>query len=147
MRLHPHPMLEHEMQIIYTGRTEVSEMRRGRLKSRRRDEGLGNQKESAPSWINCTGLQVAVVTVLAISSYLPSLDGEFVFDDSATVVNNPVVNGRTSLKQVFTTDYWGNPIASPQSHKSYRPLTTFSFCAIWPQKVAMAANQHYEFYI
>ncbi|WKX90515.1 hypothetical protein Q1695_009396 [Nippostrongylus brasiliensis] len=102
-------------------------MRRGRLKSRRRDEGLGNQKDSAPSWINCSVLQVALVTVLAISSYLPSLDGEFVFDDSATVVNNPVVNGRTSLKQVFTTDYWGNPIASPQSHKSYRPLTTFSF--------------------
>ncbi|KAK6022123.1 hypothetical protein OSTOST_12192 [Ostertagia ostertagi] len=70
---------------------------------------------------------VVMVMALATGPFLPSLNGDFVFDDAATVLNNPIVNGRGSIKQVFSTDYWGHPIASPQSHKSYRPLTTLTF--------------------
>ncbi|KAJ1371662.1 hypothetical protein KIN20_033649 [Parelaphostrongylus tenuis] len=64
---------------------------------------------------------------MAIVPYFPSIDGEFVFDDSVTVVNNPVVNGKAGIEQMFDADYWGQPIRSPQSHKSYRPLTTLTF--------------------
>lgn len=36
-------------------------------------------------------------------------------------------NPSWSLKEVFTNDYWGRPMNSPSSHKSYRPLTILSF--------------------
>ena len=33
---------------------------------------------------------------------------------------------RTPLVQVFQNDYWGRPMNSPSSHKSYRPITILS---------------------
>ncbi|KAE9412374.1 hypothetical protein Angca_010205, partial [Angiostrongylus cantonensis] len=76
---------------------------------------------------NSTKLQLLIIVLMATIPYFPSIDGDFVFDDSATIVNNPVVNGKASIEQVLYTDYWGQPIRSPQSHKSYRPLTTVTF--------------------
>ena len=32
-----------------------------------------------------------------------------------------------TLKQIFQNDYWGRPMNSPSSHKSWRPLTVMSF--------------------
>ncbi|RCN33972.1 hypothetical protein ANCCAN_20185 [Ancylostoma caninum] len=127
------------------------EMKRPKLKTRRREHAGAESphKDSHHSW-NPNWL-ILVIAALAILPYIPSLDGEFVFDDSATILNNPIVTGKSHLKQnppmkfskeskekldslmqmvkllVFTTDYWGYSIASPQSHKSYRPLTTLTF--------------------
>lgn len=40
------------------------------------------------------------------------------------------VRGETTVRDVFTHDFWGRDIMSPLSHKSYRPLTILSFrCA------------------
>ncbi|CAJ0593700.1 unnamed protein product [Cylicocyclus nassatus] len=113
-------------------------MKRHKAKVRRREtEGnplltintssleLAHESQICPR--NHDWLKLVLIAVLAAVPYIPSLDGEFVFDDSATIINNPVVTGKTPLKQVFTTDYWGYSIASPQSHKSYRPLTTLTF--------------------
>ncbi|VDP53432.1 unnamed protein product [Heligmosomoides polygyrus] len=103
-------------------------MKRGRLKSKRREDGVDTHPKFYGHQRNFSSfLRVVVVSALAVGPFLPSLNGEFVFDDSATILNNPVVNGRGSIKQVFSTDYWGHPIASLNSHKSYRPLTTFTF--------------------
>ena len=33
----------------------------------------------------------------------------------------------TPLGNVFSNDFWGDPISSPESHKSYRPLTVLTF--------------------
>ncbi|EPB68418.1 hypothetical protein ANCCEY_12496 [Ancylostoma ceylanicum] len=102
-------------------------MKRPKLKTRRREHGAAESPHKDrhhpwnPNWL------ILVIAALAILPYIPSLDGEFVFDDSATILNNPIVTGKSHLKQVFTTDYWGYPIASSQSHKSYRPLTTLTF--------------------
>uniref|UniRef100_A0A7I4XW60 dolichyl-phosphate-mannose--protein mannosyltransferase n=1 Tax=Haemonchus contortus TaxID=6289 RepID=A0A7I4XW60_HAECO len=101
------------------------EMKRGRLKPKRREHEV--EKKCPVQLWDSSRLKVVMVVVLAIGPFLPSLNGDFVFDDFATVLNNPVVNGRGSIKQVFSTDYWGQAIASPQSHKSYRPLTTLTF--------------------
>ncbi|KAF1748162.1 hypothetical protein GCK72_024629 [Caenorhabditis remanei] len=70
---------------------------------------------------------VFVIISLSILPYLSCLNGDFVFDDAESIVNNPIVNGEESLSQIFTRDFWGRPIASPHSHKSYRPVTTFTF--------------------
>ncbi|CAJ0593682.1 unnamed protein product [Cylicocyclus nassatus] len=103
-------------------------MKRNKAKLRKRElEGAEPAHKDQNCLRNYDWLKLVIITVLATGPYIPSLDGEFVFDDSATILNNPVVIGKTPLKQVFTTDYWGHPIASPQSHKSYRPLTTLTF--------------------
>jgi protein O-mannosyl-transferase len=58
--------------------------------------------------------------------FLNSLHGELVFDDVHAVERNQDVLGGTSLSQLFLNDFWGEPLASNSSHKSYRPLTTVS---------------------
>jgi protein O-mannosyl-transferase len=51
-----------------------------------------------------------------------------VLDESHIVSNaNPDVAGTSTLKEVFTNDYWGRNMNSPSSHKSWRPLTILSF--------------------
>ena len=80
------------------------------------------------------------VTVIAVAGvlYSNSLDGDFVFDDHVAIIGNRDVVGepprdvRDAWAQVaclFRNDYWGTPLASPASHKSYRPLTVLSFRA------------------
>lgn len=56
-----------------------------------------------------------------------ALHGNYIYDDAGSVKNNIVVNGRVPTKEVFTRDFWGTEMKTPQSHKSYRPVTTLSF--------------------
>lgn len=67
-----------------------------------------------------------MVTTTAVLSYINSLNGDFVHDDIPAIVTNSDVTGN-SLKQLFLDDFWGTPMVDPNSHKSYRPLTTLSF--------------------
>jgi tetratricopeptide (TPR) repeat protein len=43
------------------------------------------------------------------------------------IVRNADVKGETSWAQLWANDFWGQPIASGDSHKSYRPLCVLSF--------------------
>jgi len=54
------------------------------------------------------------------------LDVELVFDDIPALKENPDVHG-APIEALWRNDYWGEPMGSPQSHKSYRPLTVLSF--------------------
>ena len=65
--------------------------------------------------------------VLAVAVYWNSLDGDFVHDDIPAIVTNPDVVGTRSWVQAFKNDFWGSPMASSESHKSYRPLTILLF--------------------
>lgn len=70
-------------------------------------------------------LLVALATFLVFSN---SLFCDFTFDDNSAVVGNTYIRtNETSWWSVFLVDYWGTPIMSEQSHKSYRPLTLLSF--------------------
>ena len=71
--------------------------------------------------------QKTFVVVLSILAYMNSSTGHFVHDDIPAIVNNPDVNGKNPLVQVFSNDFWGEPMASMHSHKSYRPLTILLF--------------------
>ncbi|CAE8584633.1 unnamed protein product, partial [Polarella glacialis] len=53
--------------------------------------------------------------------------GDFVFDDAYAVVQNPDVYSAAPWWSLWSHDFWGFPLASDLSHKSYRPLTTLSF--------------------
>ncbi|XP_048005683.1 protein O-mannosyl-transferase TMTC4-like [Leguminivora glycinivorella] len=68
------------------------------------------------------------VSVLCASSlpFIFTLNGDFVFDDSEAIIKNEAVKSESWLES-FYTDFWGTNITSDLSHKSYRPLTVWSF--------------------
>lgn len=70
--------------------------------------------------------QSLLIVIVAGIPYFLSLNGEFVFDDSEAILKN---NDVTSVSWIdpFYHDFWGVKINSGLSHKSYRPLTIFSF--------------------
>jgi hypothetical protein len=73
-------------------------------------------------------MEYVVVAVAAVGCFLNSLDGQFVHDDLKAIVGNADVRPElTSLSDVIAHDFWGDPIASERSHKSYRPLTVVTF--------------------
>lgn len=69
-----------------------------------------------------------LLTLLCFLCYGSSLDGEFVFDDRPAILENPVVkNQPLDILNLMRSDYWGTPLNSTTSHKSYRPLITLMF--------------------
>ncbi|KAF6265952.1 hypothetical protein COO60DRAFT_771390 [Scenedesmus sp. NREL 46B-D3] len=68
------------------------------------------------------------VGLLAVSVYVNTLIGDFTFDDNfAVITNGDVTNNENPLSGLFKHDFWGQDIASSQSHKSYRPITILAF--------------------
>ncbi|EDO39962.1 predicted protein, partial [Nematostella vectensis] len=67
---------------------------------------------------------VAVVSTLC---FLNSLPGELVFDDHEVIATNLDVRPHSSLTSIFRNDFWGEPLDSNHSHKSYRPATILTF--------------------
>ena len=60
--------------------------------------------------------------------YLNTLNAGLLYDDETGVVRNPcVVDKRSTIYDVFRSDFWGYPLHMAASHKSYRPITTLSF--------------------
>ena len=69
-----------------------------------------------------------LVASLALVCFVNSCWGAFVFDDNEAIVSNKDVDPTaTSTSQVFAHDFWGTNISLETSHKSYRPLTVFTF--------------------
>ena len=74
-------------------------------------------------------LSRALLTAVTVLVYLNSLEGDFVHDDVAAIVNNRDVTGAgdTGWLSMWTNDFWGMAIRDRRSHKSYRPLTILTF--------------------
>lgn len=66
---------------------------------------------------------------LACGVYANSLHGAFVIDDGSAIRTNQDLRPETPLVALLRNDYWGRPLASATSVKSYRPLTVLSFRA------------------
>lgn len=65
----------------------------------------------------------------SILLYLNSIWAGYEYDDAATVQSNRQLSSSFPLFDIFKSDYWGTPMTSISSHKSYRPLTILSFRA------------------
>ena len=65
--------------------------------------------------------------LLSVACYLNSLSGELVHDDIFAVRDNQDLRSSTPIAQLLRDDFWGEPMRSPVSHKSYRPLTVLTF--------------------
>ena len=82
--------------------------------------------------VNNKSYPVAVAThstafLLSLACYLNSLSGELVHDDIFAVRDNQDLRSSTPITQLLRDDFWGEPMSSPTSHKSYRPLTVITF--------------------
>jgi len=66
------------------------------------------------------------------------VSGTWLDDDHMAILGNDAVVKCDSIVDLFDTwssivdnDFWGVPLAHNQSHKSWRPVTTFSFRVGW----------------
>ncbi|KAK5895563.1 hypothetical protein CgunFtcFv8_009246 [Champsocephalus gunnari] len=79
-----------------------------------------------PEVVLAVGRYALLAAVCAVC-YSSSLHGELVHDDVWAIINNPDVRPGSSLKNVFSNDFWGKRMADNTSHKSYRPLCILTF--------------------
>ncbi|CAE7244963.1 TMTC3 [Symbiodinium necroappetens] len=63
----------------------------------------------------------------ACAVFWNALTGDFVYDDTYAIVQNPDVYSSSPLANLLKNDFWGFPLQSEKSHKSFRPLTTLTF--------------------
>eukprot|EP00118_Oscarella_pearsei_P008648 m.45784 g.45784 ORF g.45784 m.45784 type:complete len:778 (+) comp33634_c0_seq6:121-2454(+) len=68
-----------------------------------------------------------LIFLLSCLFYLNTIGGELVFDDHEAIVTNEDVRPSKPIQYIFQHDFWGVPLLSNDSHKSYRPLTTLTF--------------------
>src|SRR5690349_5582902 len=70
-----------------------------------------------------------VVVALAALPYINALKNEFVLDDIAIVVEDPLIRDVGNFGQIFTTNYCGTGSSDAAIIDSglYRPLTVFSY--------------------
>lgn len=69
----------------------------------------------------------ALCSMVAVVVYLNTLDCDFCYDDFVAVSGNNDVLGKTPWEALLWNDFWGRPIQSQRSHKSYRPLCVATF--------------------
>lgn len=69
----------------------------------------------------------AVLATLCVLCYSNSVRGELVHDDVWAIINNPDVRPSSSLRNIFSNDFWGKRMSDNTSHKSYRPLCILTF--------------------
>ena len=72
-------------------------------------------------------LSLLIILLFSLLPYLNTLDGDLVHDDKFAILENPDISNQIDVASVFRNDFWGTPIQTPKSHKSYRPLTILSF--------------------
>ena len=83
------------------------------------------------------------VALAAFATYFDPSDREMVWDDRAAIVGNKDVNGERNISAAFWHDFWGAPMDSKASHKSYRPLTVLSFRANYAFSGTDASGYHF----
>ncbi|KAL9982715.1 hypothetical protein ACROYT_G004793 [Oculina patagonica] len=72
-------------------------------------------------------LRYGVIAFTSVACYLNSLDYDLVHDDVFAIKENLDIRPETPLRNILSNDFWGKPMLSNRSHKSYRPLCTLTF--------------------
>uniref|UniRef100_A0A8C5WTF6 Protein O-mannosyl-transferase TMTC3 n=1 Tax=Laticauda laticaudata TaxID=8630 RepID=A0A8C5WTF6_LATLA len=71
--------------------------------------------------------EFALIFGVVAACYWNSLFCGFVFDDVSAILDNKDLHPSTPINNLFLNDFWGTPMSEERSHKSYRPLTVFTF--------------------
>ena len=77
-----------------------------------------------PLTVRTAGIICALAALLV---YLNTLDCGICFDDEPAIKNNKDLHPATPWSQLLWHDFWGQPLDSPTSHKSFRPLCVATF--------------------
>ena len=72
-------------------------------------------------------LGYGVVAITCLVCYMNSLEYDLVHDDVFAIKENSDVRPDIPLQNLLLNDFWGKPMWSNTSHKSYRPLCTLTF--------------------
>ncbi|XP_022794710.1 transmembrane and TPR repeat-containing protein 1-like isoform X1 [Stylophora pistillata] len=72
-------------------------------------------------------LVYGVIAFTSVACYLNSLDYDLVHDDIFAIKENMDIRSEAPLANIFSNDFWGKPMWSNTSHKSYRPLCVLTF--------------------
>ena len=91
---------------------------------------IGEQNTGNPNRANISlskRLGYGTLAFTSIACYLNSLENDLVHDDVFAIVDNLDIRPETPLQNLFSNDFWGKPMYSNTSHKSYRPLCTLTF--------------------
>ena len=59
--------------------------------------------------------------------YVNTLDCGMCFDDETAIIKNGDLRPHAPWTNLLWNDFWGIPMSSPESHKSYRPLCVATF--------------------
>ena len=109
------PVVENGGGVSHPGQRPSAQKQLGPL------EGTGTaHPEMPPGW------RSVPLVLAATLRFWGCLTGDFVYDDD-NIVRHPVVTFKQPWTDAFTTDFWGLPMTSRFSHKSYRPLAVLSF--------------------
>ena len=66
-------------------------------------------------------------SLVAVALYANTLECGLCFDDDAAIENNQDLRPNVSWSNLVKNDFWGTPIESNDSHKSYRPFCVATF--------------------
>ncbi|XP_054720816.1 protein O-mannosyl-transferase Tmtc3-like [Uloborus diversus] len=72
-------------------------------------------------------LSYALVCTGACLCYLGALECGFVFDDVSAIQENQDLRPTTPWSNLLANDFWGTPMYKEHSHKSYRPVSVFTY--------------------
>lgn len=72
----------------------------------------------------------ALLGLLGVLVHLPALEGDFVFDDTPAIVENPIVTGDVEWTEAFRRNFWADR-PGYEAIVTWRPLTTLGFRAQW----------------
>jgi len=83
----------------------------------------------SPSWKRLRpAAWQALVVAAAIVTYANGLDGTFTYDDKAIIRDNVRIRSPRTIRQLFTTHYFGGPRGTGSN---YRPVLLLSFALQW----------------
>ncbi len=87
---------------------------------------LPRQPSSRPAWALAVG--PALIFLLAVLAYAPTLTNGFPFDDERLIVQNRLIASLRNIPVLFTGSYWTiEPGTETRVGGLYRPLLTISF--------------------
>lgn len=83
---------------------------------------------NTPSRWRSISLALALASTILV--FAPSITNGFVWDDAQLIVHNQFVHAPSSLRTVFTTDFWNVSVGdSPSGY--WRPLVTLAYIVQW----------------
>src|SRR6202008_1925397 len=78
-------------------------------------------------------LGVLLIAVAVAACYANTLDNDFVHDDRAEILDNPLIKDPSNLKRILTSPAWAflQDTGDPVSSNYYRPVQYLSYFSLY----------------